>query len=104
MIYYAGDVGIELDFPMLTGDVDGSSITSARLLALPPSGGRRIELAASIDDATTESITILHVTDGGLNRPGSWVLRAFFYSGSALVLSSLETTIEVTPRRVGPPQ
>lgn len=103
MTIYAGDLGVEIAFPYGTGDIDASSITSARLFALPPDGGEQIELAVTVEDVETDSLTLVHVTDGALEASGSWVVRAFFYVGGDLVMSSLEAVMVVSARRVSPP-
>lgn len=102
--YYAGDVGVAITLgPMATGSVDGTTIDSARIMAVSPGGGAAIELDVSITAQSTTSVTLTHVTTGSMARAGDWLLRAYYYDGASLVLSSRETTLTVTTRRVAPP-
>lgn len=103
MTLYAGDVGAEVLFPMTsTGSVDATTITSVEIVAVGP-GGSTIELPATISAATTSSITARHVTTGTLSQAGSWRVRLFYYAGASRVMTSLETTINVSARRVPEP-
>lgn len=99
--YYAGDVGAELLLgPLATGDVDGTTIDSARVVAVPPQNGAPIELAVTIASQSTGAITLRHVTDGDVAASGTWRLRAWYYDGATLIASSLEFDWPVAARRV----
>lgn len=105
MRYYAGDEGVEILLgPLATGTVDGTTVASARVKGLHPRSGVSIELDVSIHAQSVSSITLMHLTDGALNEPGEWFIRAFYYAaGGAQLLSSLETSLRVDPRRITPP-
>lgn len=101
--YYAGDVGVEILIgPVDTGPVDGSEITSARVVATSPQNAT-VELAATIAAQAVDSITVRHMTDGSINVPDTWTLRVWLYVGASVVLSTLELSLPVTRRRVAPP-
>lgn len=103
MTYYAGDENVEILIgPIATGSIDGSTITSARILAVSPRG-LAVELAATIAEQAVGSITLRHMTIGSISGPGDWTLRAWCYVGASPVLSTLELTLPVSPRRVAPP-
>lgn len=102
--YYAGDVGAELLLgPLATGDVDGTTIDSARVVAVPPRSGTPVELTVTIASQSASAITLRHVTDGALDVSGTWRLRAWYYDGATIVASSLEIDLAVASRRVPPP-
>lgn len=104
MTYYAGDEDVEVILgPLATGDVDGTTIDSARVMAVPPRGGAAIELAVTIATQSTTAITLRHLTTGSLTPSGRWTLRAYYYDGAALVLSSTEAALTVTTRTVPTP-
>jgi hypothetical protein len=101
--YYAGDVGVEILIgPIGMGAIDGSTITSARIMATSPRG-HTVELAATIASQAVGSITLRHLTDGSIGTPDTWRLRAWCYVGASAVLSTLEILLPVSPRRVAPP-
>ena len=103
MTYYAGDEDIEILIgPIATGAIDGSTITSARIMAVSPRG-LTVELAATIASQSVGSITLRHLTTGSISGSGDWRLRAWCYVASSAVLSTLEITLPVSPRRVAPP-
>lgn len=101
MTYYAGDVDVEITLgPLSTGDVDGTTIDSARVIIVRPSGGASIELAVAIAAQDVESVTLQHITDGAIATAGRWLLRAYYYDGATLVATSKEAALDVAARIV----
>lgn len=101
----AGDVGVVVEIgPVDTGAVDGTSIASAILRVarvLDGPNGPVVDWPNTIVEATEDSVTIQHVTPGTLTlKPGEYVGRVFYLSGSVVLVSTEEFTFTVRPTRI----
>ena len=81
---YEGDIGV-LRIPVLTGVVDGTTVTSVTLRVKRPSGALST-WSVDIDSATTTQINLSHeLASTDLDEVGTYVLRAWLYAGADLL-------------------
>lgn len=101
-----GEAGNVLVQPVTLGALlDGTTVTSAVFRVIAPNGGDVLTWTATIEAATTTSITLAYTLPEQLSR-GAWSLRPFLYTGSSVLVTSLllaSQQIQVAPDLVPPP-
>lgn len=93
---YVGDVGRELLIPIVTGDVDGTAVTSATVGVRTPAG-TTTTWDVTIDSATVTTVNLLRVTTGtDITSAGSYQLRVWLYADEDLVgVTAVESDLRV---------
>lgn len=82
---YTGDTGRELLIPIETGDVDGTTVTSASVGVRTPTG-TTTTWDVTIDSATLTTVNLLRVTTGSdISSAGTYSVRVWLYAGEDLV-------------------
>lgn len=98
---YVGDTG-PLRIPVLTGDVDGTGVSSVTLRVKKPSGALAT-WSVTIDTATATQLNLTHtLVSGDLDESGTYILRAWLFDGAEaqLGVTALSRDLVVLPAQV----